>query len=129
MRATKRWSCLHRARDRRFVIRIRLALIRNHLSFCNFRPHATFVGLNYVAAFADSSFGTRSGTAATAIISLVVINVRLRGGLHLTRVKLTFSRCLLHAQPVGGIVLELHRSMIFDGILQAYGTSSAGHDL
>ena len=81
MRATKRWSWLFMGPVTiAFVIGFVWPFIQGiYLSFCNFKTtsHATFVGLsNYVAAFADSSFQYSFWyTAATAIISLVVINV------------------------------------------------------
>ncbi len=133
MRATKRWSWLFMGPVTiAFVIGFVWPFIQGiYLSFCNFKTtsHATFVGLsNYVAAFADSSFQYSFWyTAATAIISLVVINVIAFAVAYTLTQNIKgsnlFRTVFFMPNLIGGIVLGYIWSMIFDGILQAYGTS------
>ena len=102
-----------------------------YLSFCNFKlvSKATWVGLdNYAAAFADASFAHSFWyTASTAIVSLALINLIafavayvLTQGIKGSNI---FRTVFFMPNLIGGIVLGYIWSMIFDGILQAYGTS------
>ena len=102
-----------------------------YLSFCNFKlvSKATFVGLdNYVQALADASFAHSFWyTAATAIVSLVLINVIAFAVAYALTQNLKgsniFRTIFFMPNLIGGIVLGYIWSMIFDGILQAYSTS------
>ena len=101
------------------------------LSFCKFKTTSkwTWVGLsNYVKAFHDESFLYSFGyTAVFAIVSLIIINVlafavayALTQGIKGTNV---FRTVFFMPNLIGGIVLGYIWSMIFDGILNHYGTS------
>ena len=102
-----------------------------YLSFCKFRitSDATFVGIsNYQAALADPSFQHSFWyTAATAVVSLVLINVfafavayALTQGIRGSNL---YRTVFFMPNLIGGIVLGYIWSMIFDGILSHYGTS------
>ncbi len=101
-----------------------------YLSFCDFMTpvDAVFTGLeNYVLAFQDPGFARAFwNTAAFAAVSIVAINViafaiayalthRLRGSD-------LFRTVFFMPNLIGGVVLGYIWSMIFDGILRAYGT-------
>ena len=102
-----------------------------YLSFCNFKlvSKATFVGLdNYVAALSDASFAHSFWyTAATTIVSLVLINVIAFSVAYVLTQNIKgshiFRTVFFMPNLIGGIVLGYIWSMIFDGILQAYSTS------
>ena len=102
-----------------------------YLSFCKFRitSDATFVGIsNYQAALADPSFQHSFWyTAATAVVSLVLINVfafavayALTQGVRGSNL---YRTVFFMPNLIGGIVLGYIWSMIFDGILSHYDTS------
>mgnify|MGYP000867705582 CR=1 FL=1 len=102
-----------------------------YLSFCQFRTilGAKLIGFgNYAAAFSDISFQHSFWyTALTAIVSLVFINViafavayALTQGIKGSNI---FRTVFFAPNLIGGIVLGYIWSMIFDGILQQYGTS------
>lgn len=101
------------------------------LSFCQFKTTSNWkwVGFsNYVKAFADESFRYSFGfTALFAIVSVILINVlafvvayALTQGIKGTNL---FRTVFFMPNLIGGIVLGYIWSMIFDGILGAYGTS------
>lgn len=101
------------------------------LSFCKFKTTSKWqwVGLdNYVKAFADESFRYSFGyTALFAVVSVILINVlafvvayALTQGIKGTNI---FRTVFFMPNLIGGIVLGYIWSMIFDGILGAYGTS------
>ncbi len=101
------------------------------LSFCKFKTTSNWqwVGLsNYAKAFADESFRYSFGfTALFAIVSVILINVlafvvayALTQGIKGTNI---FRTVFFMPNLIGGIVLGYIWSMIFDGILGAYGTS------
>ena len=101
------------------------------LSFCQFRlvSDAEFTGVdNYIKAFNDPSF-MRSFwyTGLFAIVSLIIINVlAFAVALALTkgiRGSNLFRTVFFMPNLIGGIVLGYIWSMIFDGILQNFGTS------
>ncbi len=102
-----------------------------YLSFCSFKTtsNAKLVGLsNYASALADPSFQYSFWyTAATALISLVLINVVAFAVAYVltqsVRGSNLFRTVFFMPNLIGGIVLGYIWSMIFDGILQAYGTS------
>ncbi|MBR2682878.1 MAG: sugar ABC transporter permease [Atopobiaceae bacterium] len=102
-----------------------------YLSFCKFRliSDASFNGVdNYAAALADPSFQHSFWyTAATAVVSLVLINVlafavayALTQGIKGSNI---FRTVFFMPNLIGGIVLGYIWSMIFDGILARYNTS------
>ncbi len=101
-----------------------------YLSFCTFMTpkDAKWVGIsNYVKAFQDPSFGRAFwNTAGFAIVSIVLINViaffiayaltqAMRGSN-------LFRTVFFMPNLIGGVVLGYIWSMIFDGILNRYGT-------
>ena len=101
------------------------------LSFCKFKTTSNWqwVGIdNYVKAFADESFRYSFGfTALFAVVSVIFINVlafvvayALTQGIKGTNI---FRTVFFMPNLIGGIVLGYIWSMIFDGILGAYGTS------
>ena len=101
------------------------------LSFCKFKTTSNWewVGLsNYAKAFADESFRYSFGfTALFAIVSVIFINVlafvvayALTQSIKGTNI---FRTVFFMPNLIGGIVLGYIWSMIFDGILGAYGTS------
>lgn len=101
------------------------------LSFCKFKTTSNWewVGFsNYVKAFADESFRYSFGyTALFAVVSVIIINVlafvvayALTQGIKGTNI---FRTVFFMPNLIGGIVLGYIWSMIFDGILGAYGTS------
>ena len=102
-----------------------------YLSFCKFITidNASFNGLkNYIFALTESDFlHSFWFTALFTIVSTVCINVAaLAIALALTReIKGTnlFRSVFFMPNLIGGIVLAFIWSMIFDGILVAYGTS------
>ena len=102
-----------------------------YLSFCKFRltSDAEFIGAeNYAAALADPSFQHSFWyTALTAVASLVLINVLAFTVAYLLTQNIKgsniFRTVFFMPNLIGGIVLGYIWSMIFDGILQQYGTS------
>ncbi|MDI9591151.1 MAG: sugar ABC transporter permease [Acidobacteriota bacterium] len=102
-----------------------------YLSFCTFRvtSDATFVGMgNYQSALADPSFQHSFWyTALTAVVSLVLINVLAFAVAYALTQSIKgsnlFRTVFFMPNLIGGIVLGYIWSMIFDGILSAYGTS------
>ena len=101
-----------------------------YLSFCNFNipKDAKWVGIeNYTAAFSDPSFGnaflntllfTLVSTAAInlpAFFSALFLSDKFKG------ISL-FRTAFFLPNLIGGVVLGYIWSMIFDGILQHYGT-------
>lgn len=102
-----------------------------YLSFCTFRvtSDATFVGMgNYQSALADPSFQHSFWyTALTAVVSLVLINVLAFAVAYALTQSIKgsnlFRAVFFMPNLIGGIVLGYIWSMIFDGILSAYGTS------
>ncbi len=101
------------------------------LSFCQFKTTSNWkwVGFNnYVKAFADESFRYSFGyTALFAIVSVILINLlafvvayALTQSIKGTNI---FRTVFFMPNLIGGIVLGYIWSMIFDGILGAYGTS------
>ncbi|MBR0403846.1 MAG: sugar ABC transporter permease [Eggerthellaceae bacterium] len=131
--ATRRWSPLFLGPVvAAFIIGFVWPFLQGiYLSFCNFKTtsNAEFIGLgNYAEAFADASFQHSFWyTAATAVVSLVLINVLA----FLIAYMLTqsikgsniFRTVFFMPNLIGGIVLGYIWSMIFDGILAAYNTS------
>ncbi|MDY3969766.1 MAG: sugar ABC transporter permease, partial [Atopobiaceae bacterium] len=133
IRATKKWSWL-------FILPVTVAFVIGfvwpfiqgiYLSFCSFKTtnNAKFVGLsNYAAALTDQSFQHSFWyTALTAVVLLVLINVIaffvayvLTQGI---KGSTLFRTIFFMPNLIGGIVLGYIWSMIFDGILQQYGTS------
>ena len=102
-----------------------------YLSFCKFQliSDAQFIGFdNYKTALADASFRHAFGfTALFAIVSLILINViafavayALTQGIKGSNL---FRTVFFMPNLIGGIVLGYIWSMIFDGILQRFGTS------
>ncbi len=102
-----------------------------YLSFCKFKmiSNAGFVGLsNYAKALSDPSFQHSFWyTALTAVVSLVLINVRAFVVPYLLTQGIKGSNLLrtVFFMPnlIGGIVLGYIWSIIFDGLLSAYNTS------
>ena len=102
-----------------------------YLSFCKFRltSDAEFVGTaNYAQALADPSFQHSFWyTAATAVVSLVLINVLAFTVAYVLTQNIKgsniFRTVFFMPNLIGGIVLGYIWSMIFDGILSAYSTS------
>ena len=101
------------------------------LSFCKFKTTSNWqwVGFsNYAKAFADESFRYSFGfTALFAVVSVILINVlafvvayALTQSIKGTNI---FRTVFFMPNLIGGIVLGYIWSMIFDGILGAYGTS------
>ena len=101
------------------------------LSFTKFKTTSkwTWVGLdNYVKAFADESFRYSFGyTALYAIVSVVLINVLAFAVAYALTQKIKganlFRTVFFMPNLIGGIVLGYIWSMIFDGLLSAYGKS------
>ena len=101
------------------------------LSFTKFKTTSkwTWVGLsNYVKAFADESFRYSFGyTALYAIVSVVRINVLAFAVAYALTQKIKganlFRTVFFMPNLIGGIVLGYIWSMIFDGVLSAYGKS------
>lgn len=102
-----------------------------YLSFCNFRviSDAQFIGFeNYLKAFSDPNFMQSFWfTALFAVVSLVMINViafmvayALTQGIKGSNL---FRTVFFMPNLIGGIVLGYIWSMIFDGILSAFGAS------
>ena len=100
------------------------------LSFCKFTipKDATFVGLtNYINALKDSGFRHAFGfTALFAVASIILINVFAFTIAYLLTQNIKganiFRTVFFMPNLIGGIVLGYIWSMIFDGILQRYGT-------
>ena len=133
IRATKKWSWL-------FVLPVTVAFVIGfvwpfiqgiYLSFCSFKTtnNAKFIGIsNYAAALTDQSFQHSFWfTALTAIVLLVLVNVIaffvayvLTQGI---KGSTLFRTIFFMPNLIGGIVLGYIWSMVFDGILQQYGTS------
>ena len=101
------------------------------LSFTKFKTTSKWewVGLsNYIKAFKDDSFLYSFGyTALYAIVSLILINVIAFIVAYALTQKIKganiFRTVFFMPNLIGGIVLGYIWSMIFDGILGAYGTS------
>ena len=101
-----------------------------YLSFCKFTlvKDAKFIGLaNYQKALSDSGFVHAFGfTAAFAVVSIIAINVLAFTVAYLLTQKIKganiFRTVFFMPNLIGGIVLGYIWSMIFDGILQKYGT-------
>ena len=101
------------------------------LSFTKFKTTSRweFVGIsNYVRAFQDESFRYSFGyTAVYAIVSLVLINVLAFAIAYALTQKIRganlFRTVFFMPNLIGGIVLGYIWSMIFDGVLGAYGQS------
>ena len=101
------------------------------LSFTKFKTTSkwTWDGLsNYVKAFADESFRYSFGyTALYAIVSVVLINVLAFAVAYALTQKIKganlFRTVFFMPNLIGGIVLGYIWSMIFDGVLSAYGKS------
>ena len=101
-----------------------------YLSFCKFTipKDATFVGLtNYINALKDSGFRHAFGfTALFAVASIILINVFAFTIAYLLTQNIKganiFRTVFFMPNLIGGIVLGYIWSMIFDGILQRYGT-------
>ncbi len=101
------------------------------LSFTKFKTTSkwTWVGIsNYIKAFSDESFRYSFGyTALYAIVSLVLINVLAFTIAYALTQKIKganlFRTVFFMPNLIGGIVLGYIWSMIFDGILGAYGKS------
>ncbi|MBR2803842.1 MAG: sugar ABC transporter permease, partial [Eggerthellaceae bacterium] len=131
--ATRRWSPLFLGPVvAAFIIGFVWPFLQGiYLSFCSFKTtsNAQLIGFgNYVEAFADASFQHSFWyTAATALVSLILINVLA----FLIAYMLTqsikganiFRTVFFMPNLIGGIVLGYIWSMIFDGILAAYNTS------
>ena len=101
------------------------------LSFTQFKTTSkwTFVGIeNYLKAFQDESFRYSFGyTALYAIVSLILINVLAFAIAYALTQKIRganlFRTVFFMPNLIGGIVLGYIWSMIFDGVLSAYGES------
>ena len=101
------------------------------LSFTKFRTTSKWewIGFsNYIKAFQDESFRYSFGyTAVYAIVSLILINVLAFAIAYALTQKIKganlFRTVFFMPNLIGGIVLGYIWSMIFDGILSAYGTS------
>ena len=101
------------------------------LSFTKFKTTSKWewVGeANYLKAFQDESFTYSFGyTAVYALVSLVLINVLAFAIAYFLTQKIKgtnlFRTVFFMPNLIGGIVLGYIWSMIFDGILSAYGTS------
>ena len=101
------------------------------LSFTSFKTTSnwTWNGIeNYIKAFADESFRYSFGyTALYAIVSLVLINVIAFAVAYALTQKIRganlFRTVFFMPNLIGGIVLGYIWSMIFDGLLSAYGKS------
>jgi len=101
------------------------------LSFTKFKTTSkwTWIGLgNYAKAFADESFRYSFGyTALYAVVSLVLINLIAFAVAYALTQKIKganlFRTVFFMPNLIGGIVLGYIWSMIFDGLLGAYGES------
>ena len=101
------------------------------LSFTQFKTTSRWewVGItNYVKAFQDESFLYSFGyTAMYALVSLVLINVLAFAVAYALTLKIRganlFRTAFFMPNLIGGIVLGYIWSMIFDGVLGAYGES------
>ncbi|MBQ7330626.1 MAG: sugar ABC transporter permease [Oscillospiraceae bacterium] len=101
------------------------------LSFTQFKTTSRWewVGItNYVKAFQDESFLYSFGyTAMYALVSLVLINVLAFAVAYALTLKIKganlFRTAFFMPNLIGGIVLGYIWSMIFDGVLGAYGES------
>ncbi len=101
------------------------------LSFTQFKTTSRWewVGItNYVKAFQDESFMYSFGyTALYALVSLVLINVLAFAVAYALTLKIKganlFRTAFFMPNLIGGIVLGYIWSMIFDGVLGAYGES------
>ena len=101
------------------------------LSFTKFKTTSnwSWVGIdNYVKAFQDESFRYSFGyTALYAVVSLVLINVLAFMVAYALTQKIRganlFRTVFFMPNLIGGIVLGYIWSMIFDGVLGAYGKS------
>ena len=101
------------------------------LSFTKFKTTSKWqwVGLeNYIKAFQDESFMYSFGyTALYAIVSLILINVLAFAIAYALTQKIKganlFRTVFFMPNLIGGIVLGYIWSMIFDGVLSAYGES------
>lgn len=102
-----------------------------YLSFCNFRTtsDAKWVGLsNYFDAFTDKGFlYSFVFTAAFTLVSVVIINVAAFAVAHILtsgiRGANAFRTVFFMPNLIGGVILGYIWQVIFDGILQNYGTN------
>lgn len=101
-----------------------------YLSFCKFTipSNATFVGLsNYAVAVKDAGFRYSFGfTTIFAVVSIIAINLLAFTVAYFLTQNIKganiFRTVFFMPNLIGGIVLGYIWSMIFDGILQKYGT-------
>ena len=101
-----------------------------YLSLCNFNTpkDAVYVGLqNYQKAFTDPGFANAFwNTAGFAAVSIVLINVIAFMIAYALTQKMKgsnlFRTVFFMPNLIGGVVLGYIWSLIFDGILKAYGT-------
>ena len=101
-----------------------------YLSFCKFTipSNAHFIGIdNYIKAFNDPGFRYSFGyTAVFAIVSVIFINVLAFTVAYFLTQNIKganlFRTVFFMPNLIGGIVLGYIWSMIFDGIMQRYGT-------
>ena len=101
-----------------------------YLSFCNFSvpSDATWVGFeNYLKTFQDAGFRNAFfNTASFAVVSILLINVCAFAIAYALTQKFKgtnlFRTVFFMPNLIGGVVLGYIWSMIFDGILRAYGT-------
>ena len=101
-----------------------------YLSFCNFMTprDAKWIGFeNYIKAFQDPSFGRAFwNTAGFAVVSIILINVIAFAIAYALTQKMRgsnlFRTVFFMPNLIGGVVLGYIWSMIFDAILQKYGT-------
>ncbi len=101
-----------------------------YLSFCKFNTprDAKWVGIeNYLKVFSDAGFANAfKNTALFAIVSIILINVvAFTIAYALTqkmRLANLFRTVFFMPNLIGGVVLGYIWSMIFDGVLQRYGT-------
>ena len=102
-----------------------------YLSFCNFNTprDAEWVGIgNYLKVFSDAGFRNAFwNTSGFAIVSIVLINVVAFAIAYALTQKMRganlFRTAFFMPNLIGGVVLGYIWSMIFDGILNRYGTS------
>ena len=102
-----------------------------YLSFCSFKTTSkpTWIGLqNYAKALQDQSFRHAFWyTALYAVVSVILINVLAFTVAYILTQNIPgknlFRTVFFMPNLIGGIVLGYIWSMIFDGVLSAYGTS------
>ena len=102
-----------------------------YLSFCNFRTtsDAKWVGIsNYFEAFGDKGFlYSFVFTAAFTLVSVAIINIIAFTVAHILTSGIkganTFRTVFFMPNLIGGVILGYIWQVIFDGILQNYGTN------